>query len=157
MISQESSANLMANGIDINGRAVAFCHSPPAKFLNPTNSWESQMKIKQQFLGVATVCMLCAAALMTQSMMANSARANTPGNRAGSLLKRVQKLELRQDQDDTDFQLVDLTLEMIQSQIEEAKVRASARRNDLQKLRTELNKLGIPVDKLQGETSGSGI
>ena len=109
------------------------------------------MKTKQIFLGAATVCMLTFATLMLQSMIGNSANA-TPGDGNGelskSLLHRVTELELRQNQDDKEFLLIDASLSDLENKVDVASARTNLLRADVRKLRTELNKLGIPVDTL---------
>ncbi len=70
------------------------------------------MKTKQIFFNAATICMVSLAVLMTQAMFDGSASAGPLAgeSKGGNLKQRVADLEDRQDENNTEFFLVDQSL-----------------------------------------------
>jgi len=87
------------------------------------------MNVKQLFSTSTTICLICAAVLMSQTLFTGNANARSAsgGNNENNLRQRVTDLEQMQDEDDKEFFLIDTSLSDLDFRVIDLEKRAGAR------------------------------
>lgn len=84
------------------------------------------MKVNKLFSTAATICVVCFAALLTQTVFSGFATAKPGNENSGdrSLKQRIMELELNQIENEKDFFLIDTSLSDLDSRVLELEKRA---------------------------------
>jgi hypothetical protein len=90
------------------------------------------MNVHKILLTSASVCSVCLAVLLTQSVFTSGA--NASNTNSGNILERVENLELAQDDNDKAFFLIDTSLNDLDARVLELEKRADARMNQVKAL-----------------------
>jgi peptidoglycan hydrolase CwlO-like protein len=97
------------------------------------------MNVYKILLTSASVCSVCLAVLLTQSVFTSGANASS--NNSGNILERVENLELAQDDNDKAFFLIDTSLNDLDARVLELEKRADARTGTMKAMSARITKL----------------
>ena len=90
------------------------------------------MNVHKILLTSASICTVCLAILLTQSVITGWANASSSNSQ--NILERVENLEFAQDENDKAFFLIDTSLNDLDARVLELEKRADARMNQVKAL-----------------------
>lgn len=108
---------------------------------------EIPMNAKRMLINAGTICLLATAVLLSQSALSGSASA-TPGDaptKGDNLRKRVQILELLQQEDDKEFLLVDASLSDLNARVEANEARCARTSKRLVETDKRAGQMGLRI------------